>query len=92
MTSFSPVGPRHRPRRARSRAGAGADFAELFVERKRRSQLQPASSQIENISVVSTSVSAFACATAKVLYGYTNLADRNELLRIVTPAGGQRQA
>ena len=26
-----------------------------------------------------------APTTAKVLYGYTNLADRNELLRIVTP-------
>ena len=28
----------------------GADFAELFVERKRRSQLSLLSSQIENIS------------------------------------------
>ncbi|HBL01351.1 MAG TPA: peptidase C69, partial [Aeromonas salmonicida] len=63
----------------------GADFAELFVERKRRSQLSLLSSQIENISGgLDFGIGVRLCYGHKVLYGYTNLASRDELLRIVT--------
>ncbi|MCX7127851.1 TldD/PmbA family protein [Aeromonas sp.] len=63
----------------------GADFAELFVERKRRSQLSLLSSQIENISGgLDFGIGVRLCYGYKVLYGYTNLASRDELLRIVT--------
>jgi TldD protein len=63
----------------------GADFAELFVERKRRSQLSLLSSQIESISGgLDFGIGVRLCYGHKVLYGYTNLADRDELLRIVS--------
>ncbi|MGL5030027.1 MAG: TldD/PmbA family protein [Aeromonas sp.] len=63
----------------------GADFAELFVERKRRSQLSLLASQIENISGgLDFGIGVRLCYGYKVLYGYTNLANREELLRIVT--------
>ncbi len=63
----------------------GADFAELFVERKRRSQLSLLSSQIENISGgLDFGIGLRLCYGHKVLYGYTNLASRDELLRIVS--------
>ena len=63
----------------------GADFAELFVERKRRSQLSLLSSQIENISGgLDFGIGVRLCYGHKVLYGYTNLASRAELLLIVS--------
>lgn len=63
----------------------GADFAELFVERKRRSQISLLSSQIEAISGgLDFGIGVRLCYGHKVLYGYTNLADRTELLRIVS--------
>ncbi|MGL5290175.1 MAG: TldD/PmbA family protein, partial [Aeromonas sp.] len=56
-----------------------------FVERKRRSQLSLLSSQIENISSgLDFGIGVRLCYGHKVLYGYTNLAHRDELLRIVT--------
>ncbi|KUE78817.1 peptidase C69 [Aeromonas schubertii] len=63
----------------------GADFAELFVERRRRSQVSLLSSQIESISGgLDFGIGVRLCYGHKVLYGYTNSGDREELLRIVT--------
>ncbi len=63
----------------------GADFAELFVERRRRSQVSLLSSQIESISGgLDFGIGVRLCYGHKVLYGYTNSSDREELLRIVT--------
>ena len=50
MTSFSLLAPAIARDVLDHALALGADFAELFVERKRRSQLSLLSSQIENIS------------------------------------------
>ena len=85
MTSFSLLAPAIARDVLDHALALGADFAELFVERKRRSQLSLLSSQIENISGgLDFGIGVRLCYGHKVLYGYTNLADRNELLRIVT--------
>ncbi|QFI55810.1 TldD/PmbA family protein [Aeromonas simiae] len=63
----------------------GADFAELFIERRRRSQISLLSSQIESISGgLDFGIGIRLCYGHKVLYGYTNSRERAELLRIVT--------
>ena len=84
MTSFSLLVPAIARDVLDHALALGADFAELFVERKRRSQLSLLSSQIENISGgLDFGIGVRLCYGHKVLYGYTNLASRDELLRIV---------
>ena len=85
MTSFSLLAPAIARDVLDHALALGADFAELFVERKRRSQLSLLSSQIENISGgLDFGIGVRLCYGHKVLYGYTNLASRDELLRIVS--------
>ena len=85
MTSFSLLAPAIARDVLDHALALGADFAELFVERKRRSQLSLLSSQIENISGgLDFGIGVRLCYGHKVLYGYTNLASREELLRIVS--------
>lgn len=68
----------------------GADFAELFVERRRRSQVSLLSSQVESISGgLDFGIGIRLCYGHKVLYGYTNSSEPAELLRIVTLLAGK---
>lgn len=63
----------------------GADFAELFIERKRRSHISLLSQQIDHISGgLDFGIGVRLFYGHKVLYGYTNSAQREELLRIVS--------
>ena len=63
----------------------GADFAELFIERHQSSSINLASNEIDSIqSGIDFGIGVRLFFGKKVLYGYTNRRDQDELLRITT--------
>ncbi len=63
----------------------GADFAEVFVERNQVNNIATLSSQVKDIaSGIDFGVGVRLVYGAKVLYGYTNRTDADELKRIVS--------
>ena len=63
----------------------GADFAEVFVERNQVNNIATLSNQVRDIaSGIDFGVGIRLVYGHKVLYGYTNRTDRDELKRIVT--------
>ena len=63
----------------------GADFAEVFVERNQINNIATVSNQVRDIaSGVDFGVGVRLVYGAKVLYGYTNRTDAEELRRIVS--------
>ena len=63
----------------------GADFAELFIERHQSSSIQLASNEIDQIqSGIDFGIGIRLFFGKKVLYGYTNRTQQDELLRITT--------
>jgi TldD protein len=63
----------------------GADFAELFIERQLRSNVETLSGAVKDISSgIDFGIGVRLVFGFKVLYGYTNKADTNELKRIVS--------
>ena len=63
----------------------GADFTELFIERHQSSSINLASNEIDSIqSGIDFGIGIRLFFGKKVLYGYTNRRDQDELLRITT--------
>ncbi|MCY3840167.1 MAG: TldD/PmbA family protein [Gammaproteobacteria bacterium] len=63
----------------------GADFAEVFVERNQVNNIATVSNQVRDIaSGIDFGVGVRLAYGAKVLYGYTNRTDAEELRRIVS--------
>ena len=63
----------------------GADFAEVFVERNQVNNIATLSNQVRDIaSGIDFGVGVRLVYGAKVLYGYTNRTDVEELRRIVS--------
>ena len=63
----------------------GADFAEVFVERNQVNNIATVSNQVRDIaSGIDFGVGVRLVYGAKVLYGYTNRTDAEELRRIVS--------
>ena len=63
----------------------GADFAEVFVERHQSSSINLASNEIDSIqSGIDFGIGVRLFYGKKVLYGYTNRRDQDELLRITS--------
>ncbi|MDE0191479.1 MAG: TldD/PmbA family protein [Gammaproteobacteria bacterium] len=63
----------------------GADFAEVFVERNQVNNIATLSNQVQDIaSGIDFGVGVRLVYGAKVLYGYTNRTDAEELKRIVS--------
>ncbi|MBU2862878.1 TldD/PmbA family protein [Reinekea forsetii] len=63
----------------------GADFAELFIERQIRSTVETLTGKVKDInSGIDFGIGVRLVFGFKVLYGYTNKADVNELKRIVS--------
>ena len=63
----------------------GADFAEVFVERNQVNNIATVSNQVQDIaSGIDFGVGVRLVYGAKVLYGYTNRTDAEELKRIVS--------
>ena len=65
--------------------GLGADFAELFIERQIRSSVETLSGAVKDVnSGIDFGIGVRLIFGFKVLYGYTNKADGEELKRIVS--------
>ncbi len=63
----------------------GADFAELFVERKRINDVNTLSSEVQSVqSGIDFGIGIRLACGNKVLYGYTNRTDDAELKRITS--------
>ena len=63
----------------------GADFAELFVERNQVNSVSTLSSEVQAVqSGIDFGIGVRIVYGSKVLYGYTNKTDADELRRIVT--------
>ena len=63
----------------------GADFAEVFVERNEASSIATLSDQVQDLSSgIDFGIGLRLVYGSKVLYGYTNRTDEDELRRIVT--------
>jgi len=63
----------------------GADFAELYVERHRSSQIELLSSHVDGINTgIDFGIGVRLFVDDRILYGYTNRTDREELLRITS--------
>jgi TldD protein len=63
----------------------GADFAELFIERQIRSNVETLTGKVKDISSgIDFGIGVRLVFGFKVLYGYTNKADADELKRIVS--------
>lgn len=63
----------------------GADFAELFVERKRINHIQTLSREVQSVqSGIDFGIGIRLVYGDKVLYGYTNKTDEEELKRITS--------
>ncbi|MDJ0780127.1 MAG: TldD/PmbA family protein [Gammaproteobacteria bacterium] len=63
----------------------GADFAELFVEKNARHVVSTLSDAVQSVeSGINFGIGLRLVYGSKVLYGYTNRTDREELLRIVS--------
>ena len=65
--------------------GLGADFAEVFVERNQVNNIATLSNQVRDIaSGIDFGIGVRLVYGAKVLYGYTNRTEADELKRIVS--------
>ena len=65
--------------------GLGADFAEVFVERNQVNNISTLSNQVRDIaSGIDFGIGVRLVYGAKVLYGYTNRTEADELKRIVS--------
>jgi TldD protein len=63
----------------------GADFAELFIEKNNAQSLQVLHSKVNNItSGIDFGIGIRLIYGTKVLYGYTNSTEQEELMRITT--------
>ena len=63
----------------------GADFAELFVEKNETNVVSTLSDEVQSVeSGINFGIGLRLVYGSKVLYGYTNKTDRDELLRIVS--------
>ena len=63
----------------------GADFAEVFVEKNQVNDISTLSSQVQSVqSGIDFGIGLRVVYGTKVLYGYTNKTDLDELRRIVT--------
>ena len=63
----------------------GADFAELFVEKNAANVVSTLSDEVQSVeSGINFGIGLRLVYGGKVLYGYTNRTDRNELLRIAS--------
>jgi len=63
----------------------GADFAELFIERNQVNSISTLSSEVQAVqSGIDFGIGVRVVYGTKVLYGYTNRTEKDELCRIVT--------
>ena len=63
----------------------GADFTELFVERNETNLVSTLSDEVQSVeSGINFGIGLRLVYGTRVLYGYTNRTDRDELLRIVS--------
>ncbi len=63
----------------------GADFAELFIEKNEQNVVTTLSDEVQSVeSGINFGVGLRLVYGSKVLYGYTNKTDQDELLRIVS--------
>ena len=63
----------------------GADFAELFVEKNETNGVSTLSDEVQSVeSGINFGIGLRLVYGTKVLYGYTNKTDQDELLRIVS--------
>ena len=63
----------------------GADFAELFIERNQINNISTLSSEVQAVqSGIDFGIGVRVVYGTKVLYGYTNRTESDELCRIVT--------
>ena len=63
----------------------GADFAELFIERNQVNNISTLSSEVQAVqSGIDFGIGVRVIYGTKVLYGYTNRTDNDELCRIIT--------
>ncbi|MFT5548422.1 MAG: TldD protein, partial [Candidatus Azotimanducaceae bacterium] len=63
----------------------GADFAELFVEKNETNVVSTLSNEVQSVeSGINFGIGLRLVYGTKVLYGYTNKADLDELLRITS--------
>jgi TldD protein len=63
----------------------GADFAELFVEKNETNLVSTLSDEVQSVeSGINFGIGLRLVYGSKVLYGYTNKTDRDELLRIAS--------
>ena len=63
----------------------GADFAELFVEKNETNVVSTLSDEVQSVeSGINFGIGLRLVYGSKVLYGYTNKTDRDELLRIAS--------
>ena len=63
----------------------GADFAELFVEKNETNVVSTLSDEVQSVeSGINFGIGLRLVYGTKVLYGYTNKTDQNELLRIAS--------
>src|SRR5210317_206291 len=63
----------------------GADFAEVFVERNATNVVSTLSDDVQSVeSGIDFGIGLRLVYGSKVLYGYTNRTDREELLRIAS--------
>ena len=63
----------------------GADFAEIFIEKNETNVISTLSDDVQSVeSGINFGVGLRLIYGTKVLYGYTNKTDRDELLRIAS--------
>ena len=63
----------------------GADFAELFVEKNETNVVSTLSDEVQSVeSGINFGIGLRLVYGSKVLYGYTNKTDHDELLRIAS--------
>ena len=63
----------------------GADFAELFVEKNATNVVSTLSDEVQSVeSGINFGIGLRLVYGSKVLYGYTNRTDQDELLRIAS--------
>ncbi len=68
----------------------GADFVDLFIENQKITEIELLSSKIEKInSGIDFGVGLRMVIGRRVLYGYTNHTDRDELLRVISLIAAQ---
>ncbi len=71
----------------------GADFVDLFVENQKITEVELLSSKIEKInSGIDFGVGIRMVVGRRVLYGYTNHTDQQELLRVISLIAAQLKA